>query len=157
MVRYKKASVAQKMSWAANQETSRVEDIAYCLLGLFGIYMPPLYGEEEHAFTRLQYEILKTSADQSLSAWRADDDVSLKYPIRGLLAFSPRQFARSGHIINQSRSQIPFQITNQGLHIHLFSKLVTESSENQFSPIIRKTFLGCIQNALAGGRFEPME
>jgi hypothetical protein len=38
-------SIAQKMSWAANRETTRIEDKAYCLLGLFGVNMRLLYGE----------------------------------------------------------------------------------------------------------------
>ncbi|KAE9375872.1 HET-domain-containing protein, partial [Stipitochalara longipes BDJ] len=47
------ASVAQRMSWASKRETTRIEDLAYCLMGLFGIYMPMLYGEGERAFIRL--------------------------------------------------------------------------------------------------------
>ena len=35
--------VARKMSWAAKRETSRIEDIAYCLLGIFGIAMTCRY------------------------------------------------------------------------------------------------------------------
>ncbi len=42
-------SVAQKMSWAAPRVCTRTEDLAYCLLGLFGINMPLLYGEGYHA------------------------------------------------------------------------------------------------------------
>jgi len=38
--RLSEASIAQRMSWAAKRKTSRKEDIAYCLLGLFDIYMP---------------------------------------------------------------------------------------------------------------------
>ena len=38
-------SIAQRMSWAATRETTRLEDEAYCLLGLFNINMPTLYGE----------------------------------------------------------------------------------------------------------------
>src|ERR1700761_6199459 len=38
-------SVAQKMSWAANRETTRVEDMAYCLLGIFDVNIQLLYGE----------------------------------------------------------------------------------------------------------------
>lgn len=34
-------SVAQRMSWAARRETTRVEDLAYCLLGIFGWVMLP--------------------------------------------------------------------------------------------------------------------
>jgi len=47
-------SVAQRMSWASERETTRIEDLAYCLLGLFGVNMPLLYGEGSKAFLRLQ-------------------------------------------------------------------------------------------------------
>lgn len=33
------------MSWAADPKTTRPEDVAYCLMGLFGVNMPMLYGE----------------------------------------------------------------------------------------------------------------
>ncbi|KAE8442492.1 hypothetical protein EG329_003273 [Mollisiaceae sp. DMI_Dod_QoI] len=46
-------SVAQKMSWASRRVTTRPEDIAYCLLGIFEINMLMLYGEGEKAFLRL--------------------------------------------------------------------------------------------------------
>lgn len=47
-------SVAERMSWASGRVTSRTEDTAHCLLGLFGVNMPPLYGEGHNAFIRLQ-------------------------------------------------------------------------------------------------------
>ncbi|RPD57969.1 HET-domain-containing protein [Lentinus tigrinus ALCF2SS1-7] len=62
-------SVAQRMSWAAHRETTRVEDEAYCLLGIFDINMPTLYGEGRRAFQRLQEEIMKQSHDTTLFAW----------------------------------------------------------------------------------------
>ncbi|KAK0753788.1 heterokaryon incompatibility protein-domain-containing protein [Schizothecium vesticola] len=46
-------SIACRMSWAARRETTRVEDTAYCLLGLFNINMSLLYGEGSNAFYRL--------------------------------------------------------------------------------------------------------
>ncbi|KAF2004108.1 HET-domain-containing protein [Amniculicola lignicola CBS 123094] len=61
-------SIAQRMSWASKRQTKRVEDIAYSLMGIFGVSMPMLYGEGEYAFIRLQQEIMKTSDDQSLFA-----------------------------------------------------------------------------------------
>jgi hypothetical protein len=61
--------IAQIMSWAAERKTTRVEDKAYCLLGLFDINMPLLYGEGRKSFFRLQEELLKCSSDQSLLAW----------------------------------------------------------------------------------------
>ncbi len=63
------ASIAQRMSWAANRQTTRKEDLAYCLIGLFDVNMPLLYGEGDKAFRRLQEEIIKQSNDQSIFAW----------------------------------------------------------------------------------------
>ncbi|KAI0716543.1 heterokaryon incompatibility protein-domain-containing protein [Earliella scabrosa] len=62
-------SVARRMSWAAKRKTTRVEDAAYSLMGLFGINMPTIYGEGRKAFVRLQEEILKRIPDQSIFAW----------------------------------------------------------------------------------------
>ena len=62
-------SVAQRLSWAAERETTRVEDRAYSLLGIFDINMPTLYGEGGRAFRRLQEEIMQRTPDQSLFAW----------------------------------------------------------------------------------------
>ncbi|KAI1792775.1 hypothetical protein LXA43DRAFT_315572 [Ganoderma leucocontextum] len=62
-------SVASRMSWAADRETTRVEDQAYALLGIFGIHMQPMYGEGGRAFIRLQEEILKRIPDATLFAW----------------------------------------------------------------------------------------
>lgn len=63
------ASIAQRMSWAANRQTQRKEYIAYSLLGIFGVNMPMLYGEGAKAFIRLQEEIIKESRDLSIFAW----------------------------------------------------------------------------------------
>ncbi|KAI6148138.1 heterokaryon incompatibility protein-domain-containing protein [Pisolithus tinctorius] len=62
-------SVAQIMSWAADRQTSRLEDRAYSLMGLFGVNMPMLYGEGKKAFHRLQLEIIRISGDHSIFAW----------------------------------------------------------------------------------------
>jgi hypothetical protein len=57
------------MSWAAYRQTTRTEDRAYSLLGMFNICFPLMYGEGWRAFGRLQEEILKVSTDQSIFAW----------------------------------------------------------------------------------------
>ncbi|UPK90226.1 hypothetical protein LCI18_001161 [Fusarium solani-melongenae] len=65
-----RASIAERMSWAANRVTTRPEDMAYCLLGIFNTHMSPIYGEGgEIAFIRLQRELLETSSDHSFLAW----------------------------------------------------------------------------------------
>ena len=103
------ASVAAKMSWASRRQTSRPEDIAYCLLGLFGVNMPLLYGEGEYrAFQRLQYEIVRSRRDESIFAWTFFEGNQLKDPLHrrlldlpapGLLAPSPQHFSGSGDLI----------------------------------------------------------
>jgi hypothetical protein len=62
-------SVAQKMSWASQRHTTRIEDEAYCLLGIFGVNMPMLYGEGDRAFLRLQEEIIRHTEDYSFLFW----------------------------------------------------------------------------------------
>ncbi|KAF1970654.1 hypothetical protein BU23DRAFT_581971 [Bimuria novae-zelandiae CBS 107.79] len=68
----KRVSVARRMSWAATRETTRPEDITYCLLGIFDVNVLLLYGEGEKAFVRLQEEIMKNSDNQSLFLWVSD-------------------------------------------------------------------------------------
>jgi hypothetical protein len=64
------ASIAEKMSWGALRETTRVEVLAYLLLGIFGVNMPLLYGEKGRAFRRLQEATISSSDDQSIFVWR---------------------------------------------------------------------------------------
>ena len=63
-------AVAQRLCWATDRETTRTEDRPYSLLGIFSVNMPMLYGEEGKAFRRLQEEIIKSTADFSIFAWR---------------------------------------------------------------------------------------
>src|SRR5436190_3606231 len=64
-----RCTIARRMSWASERETTRIEDIAYSLLGIFDVNMPLLYGEGNRAFIRLQEEIMKSSNDQTVFAW----------------------------------------------------------------------------------------
>ena len=117
-------SISQRMSWASSRETTRIEDMAYCLLGLFGIHMPPLYGEGSHAFIRLQEEIIKSSDDRSIFAWTSQKLCFSSF--HGLLADSPKDFSISSHTISSVRNEIdghetdvdePYSMTNKALGI----------------------------------------
>lgn len=113
------ASIARRMSWAAHRETTRPEDIAYCLMGIFSVNMPMLYGEGERAFLRLQEEIMKQSDDQSIFAW-VDREAS-PTSLHGLLATSPSQFAGCNDILPYQdwEPREPYAMTNRGLQIGL--------------------------------------
>ena len=115
-----RASVSKRMSWASGRKPTRIEDIAYCLLGIFDVNISPLYGEGKKAFRRLQEELMKRyPEDHTLFAWGTIVDgpsrVSMKQVnseipvpwdedaasqlLHGLLAESPRDFATSGDFV----------------------------------------------------------
>lgn len=57
-------TVSERFSWTDNRQTTREEDSAYCLLGIFGIYMPLIYGErKENAIRRLKKVVHEASQD----------------------------------------------------------------------------------------------
>jgi hypothetical protein len=127
-------SVANRMSWAAFRETTRPEDIAYCLLGIFDVNMPLLYGEgEKKAFHRLQEEILKNSDDQSLLAWtaprldrrRAEEfhdplaDRRRAEEFHGPLAKHPIEFQDASNIAPLPGVPDTYFLTSSGLRIDL--------------------------------------
>jgi hypothetical protein len=135
-------SVAQRMSWASQRVTSRPEDIAYCLLGIFEINMPMLYGEGEKAFHRLQEEIIKRSNDLSIFAWGHPVSTSFRYQERDgpaaldnddtnsfptdpdsccdLFAQSPSDFSGCENLVlhySGAFRNVEFSVTNNGLFL----------------------------------------
>ena len=113
-----KASIATRMSWVSKRMTSRREDMAYCLLGIFDINMPLLYGEGEKAFMRLQLEIIRNSDDESIFAWTVPDDMR-HYRIEGMLAPWPTCFASCGDIREIPSTRPPYSMTNKGLEFRI--------------------------------------
>jgi hypothetical protein len=115
--RLQDASVAQRMSWASKREITRLEDEAYCLLGLFDVNIPLLYGEgRRKAFHRLQHAIISQSDDESIFVW-----LSTKFgDERGILADSPSEFAATGRIrpIHFEHKRPPAIFTSRGLEMH---------------------------------------
>lgn len=129
--RVEDACLARRMSWASKRTTTRVEDMAYCLLGLLGVRMPPLYGEGERAFVRLQEEVMKGSTDQSLLAWGygVSWSPSGKTLHQDVLADSPNAFEHGGDLRRSPREKTPhFSMTNRGLHIYLQLRLIDQSA-----------------------------
>ncbi|KAF9243202.1 heterokaryon incompatibility protein-domain-containing protein, partial [Melanogaster broomeanus] len=65
----KRRSVWEIMSWASKRKTTRVEDIAYSLIGLFGVNLTITYGEGEKAFPRLVEAIMMSKPKWDVFAW----------------------------------------------------------------------------------------
>ncbi|KAL6159807.1 hypothetical protein ACJBU6_02228 [Exserohilum turcicum] len=142
--------VAKRMSWASRRETTRIEDLAYCLLGVFDINMPLLYGEGSRAFHRLQEEIIRRIDDDSILAWGLDPDAAscsestadflknsrqIHTYYEEILARSPWEFRNCGSLKRLASSRIPFALTNAGLTITLPILSLSRSDEDGESTV----------------------
>ncbi|KAI2611851.1 heterokaryon incompatibility protein-domain-containing protein [Hypoxylon sp. NC1633] len=136
------ASIAQRMSWASNRITTRQEDLAYCLMGIFGVNMPLLYGEGQRAFRRLQEEILKYSTDESIFCWRDPTE----YEPCGLLAESPHDFLHSASIISWPETGRSFENSDTSVETD-----GTRTSSRCTADSLRA------QSALCAGRIRHLE
>ncbi|KAL7931732.1 hypothetical protein V8C35DRAFT_329386 [Trichoderma chlorosporum] len=131
------ASIAQRMSWAAKREAKRAEDLAYCLLGIFGIAMPMIYGEGgEQAFFRLQEQIMKTTRDDSILAWDLGeifDGPHVRNRDEGVLAPSPSHFANSGRIVTRQHADNPLHSLDMfGGSLRIYLPVLTTASGEMF-------------------------
>ncbi|KAJ4416244.1 hypothetical protein N0V82_006848 [Gnomoniopsis sp. IMI 355080] len=135
-------SVANRMKWASRRQTTRSEDAAYCLMGIFAVNMPLLYGEGgQRSFIRLQEEILKATDDQSIFAWKLPAESNDDKTMFGLLANSPILFgnAPSTRTLStefQSATSVPWTMTNKGLQVQLYIQPVGDSSEEEYRAIL---------------------
>jgi hypothetical protein len=126
------ASIAEKMSWAALRQTTREEDVAYSLLGIFNVNMPLLYGEKARAFHRLQEAIISSSHDQSIFAWGSRQARSMGN--RELLASSPSDFVGFADVEPYTPDWAGishYSMTNAGLQISMRLRKVP-GSDNTF-------------------------
>ncbi|RYP40657.1 hypothetical protein DL767_001515 [Monosporascus sp. MG133] len=129
------ASVAQRMSWAAGRDTKRKEDFAYCLLGIFGVTMPMIYGEGgDQAFFRLQEQIMKITRDDSILAWGLSvkespiSDPGQVTAVR-ILAVAPSDFANSGQIVSRELPTMPLNpLDLSGGSLRMYLSLLTTSA-----------------------------
>lgn len=130
-------TIAERMSWAASRSTTRIEDAAYSLMGLFNVFMPMLYGEGKRAFIRLQEEIIKQTEDYTIFSWKA----KISGPAyRGIFAQSPAEFSairserivpRFSHPSHQADQHPPPALTSRGLVLTL-PMLGSKSDDNTY-------------------------
>jgi hypothetical protein len=94
-------TVAERFGWSENRQTKRREDRAYCLLGIFNIFMPLIYGEGDNALVRLHAEINKETVDNA----RLDQYLS-KLPIASEAAFNSYRNQHEPTCLPNTRSQL---------------------------------------------------
>lgn len=129
---FNRYSVAKRMAWAAQRQTTRIEDMAYCLLGLFNVKIPLLYVEGEKAFVRLQEEIIQANDDVSIFAWGVHEEIfefdipkfiaeeQVTWVTRDpMLTSSPTDFKNCNDISRVDSMDAPYAMTNLGLDLEL--------------------------------------
>ena len=125
------ACIAVKMSWLAQRQTSEIEDMAYCMFGIFGINTFIRYGEGEGAFLRLGQELIRQNPlDESLFAWRSPESPkSPKITSCGLLAPWPTCYLESEKLTIESSKYAPrnglepFKVNGGGIEVQAPNKL----------------------------------
>ena len=161
----KEASVATIFSWASHRQTTRSEDIAYCLLGLVSINMPMLYGEGDRAFYRLQLEIVRQSDDHTIFAWetaRGSRSEGWHGNCGSILASSPECFHSSAGVftlsVDNKQSEARY-LTHEVVNSRLRIMLPTiSSSETEIVALLNcadesKRFIGICLKRSSGGSF----
>jgi hypothetical protein len=113
--------VPEKMLWASRRHTSRTEDLAYSLIGIFDISLMIVYGEGNRAFFRLMEEVIKRYDKWDVFLWSGRCS---RY--NAALPYAPRSYA--GGCIETLRNACVlaasyeygdrrFALTNHGLEI----------------------------------------
>lgn len=97
-------NVKKRLSWVGTRTTKKIEDIAYCLMGIFGIHMPVMYGEKHNAFVRLQKEIMALTDDLSLFDWLGESSTLHSY-----FAAHPRCFMTPSYDARQDSTSPKFE------------------------------------------------
>ncbi|KIK99527.1 hypothetical protein PAXRUDRAFT_30473 [Paxillus rubicundulus Ve08.2h10] len=121
--------VFQKMIWTSKRRTTRIEDVAYSLLGIFDVTMPIAYGEGNRAFYRLMEVIAQRCDEPGFFAWAGPHSrYSNVFPL------SPASYGRldSQMVSTLARADLfacgdlAFVITKSGLSVTLLLLLLDE-------------------------------
>ena len=136
-------TIPQKMSWASDRRTTRVEDRAYSLLGILNVSLDLRYGDGEDEFVRLQKELLKQRQGIQVLAWNRTE--STRQPC--LLADRPEDFRDCSGITcdQQGASTAEVWATNVGIRGSLLVLQSSTSAKEQQSEYL--VALDCYQEA----------
>ncbi|GIZ37654.1 hypothetical protein CKM354_000109600 [Cercospora kikuchii] len=134
-------SIAQRMAWASTRQTTRVEDRAYSMLGIFDVNLPILYGEGVRAFQRLQEELLRVYNDHTIFVWGYASpgfDVGNRCD---LLASSPDEFNHDQYTkitaVTGTSDQKQYEVLGRTIRFHL--PVLHMSKKDRFQAGVRYT------------------
>ncbi|KAG2087197.1 WD40-repeat-containing domain protein [Suillus discolor] len=151
--------IDKRMTWAAQRITTRAEDVAYSLMGMFDVSLQIAYGEGgERAFGRLIEAIMQAGGYSSVLNWAGEP---AKHHASFALPASPLSYV--GHPDIVSIGRLDMMLTSRGLRIPLVI-VPLEMAKPEFDghPIINPKFycthhgIGEVKIDTRGYRFKAM-
>ncbi|KAG1745607.1 hypothetical protein EDB19DRAFT_453342 [Suillus lakei] len=147
--------VHQRLRWASRRTTTRIEDMAYSLIGIFDVSMPIAYGDGQRSWFRLMEIILQQCKSWDIFAWAGEwSPYSRAIPRspKGYDAFDVHSFIelsktldmgkverRVGKIPPGLRGDHAFAMTRHGLQMKIPLLYVVFDSPNQVATIHART------------------
>ncbi|KAK4443173.1 vegetative incompatibility protein HET-E-1 [Podospora aff. communis PSN243] len=153
-------AVACRMSWVSRRSTTRVEDMTYCLLGIFDVHMSLIYGERHRAFSRLQEAIIQATGDLSIFVWANSEPECPEFS--GFFADSPRHFEHCSELRTTLEDSIyrDLKITTRGICLKAgVSHLYLENETMLYQPVldsicmIGDQYVGVYMRNIGGNRY----
>jgi hypothetical protein len=121
--------VDQRMAWAAGRRTTRVEDVAYSLMGVFDVSLHIAYGEGgNRSFYRL-IEAIMQGGDPSVLNWSG---MSAVHPSSYAIPISPQNYANTTVHLPSGLRKLEMAMTSLGLRIPLLVFPLSVTSRGQF-------------------------
>ncbi|KAG2043149.1 heterokaryon incompatibility protein-domain-containing protein [Suillus americanus] len=110
------SKVDERMTWAARRKTTRVEDVAYSLMGIFDVSLQIAYGEGgDRAFCRL-IEAIMQAGNPSVLNWKG---AAAKHHTSDAIPRSPRSFLDRRELKLASGGRLEMTMTGLGLRMQL--------------------------------------
>jgi hypothetical protein len=105
------ASIDEKINWVSHRRTARLEDMAYCLLGILGLSMDLRYGEGSRVFIRLRDEIIRWENDD------LPDTISSGREAIEILRLPRRRVKHTGGPGTRRKYPLPSRETQEGIEL----------------------------------------
>lgn len=144
-------SLDQRMKWSANRNTTLEEDKAYCLLGLFNVTLPVIYGEgQKRAMERLHQEVISSSSVMKVEVarWLSPFDfIAKQRELHRLWTPNTCQwFLESEEFLTWSSESVGSDRTHQALwcsgsrkcQVHYFHQIANKVLEGTGKSVLRK-------------------
>ncbi|KAG1756008.1 hypothetical protein EDB19DRAFT_446368 [Suillus lakei] len=111
------SKVDERMAWAAKRKTTKGEDMAYCLMGIFNVSLQIAYGEgKDRAFCRL-IEAIMQAGDPSVLNWKG---IAAKHHTSAVIPQSPSNFlGRQKLEFKLASGKLEMTMTSLGLRVPL--------------------------------------